>query len=71
MSVTFAPSLIVVLENKGVKMSEFTHFDDSGNAIMVDVSEKKDTVREAVARGSISLSEECYEKVKAGGDEQG
>lgn len=66
MSVIFAPSLIVVLENKGVKMSEFTHFDDSGNAIMVDVSEKKDTVREAVARGSISLSEECYEKVKAG-----
>ena len=47
-------------------MSEFTHFDSEGNAIMVDVSEKKDTVREAIATGTISLSEECYLKVKSG-----
>lgn len=47
-------------------MSEFTHFDESGNAIMVDVTDKNDTVREAVAMGSIKLSEECYNKVKAG-----
>lgn len=47
-------------------MSEFTHFDESGNAIMVDVTDKNDTVREAVAMGSIKLSKECYDKVKAG-----
>lgn len=47
-------------------MGEFTHFDSDGNAVMVDVSEKKDTVREAVATGTISLSEECYLKVKNG-----
>ena len=47
-------------------MSEFTHFDESGNAIMVDVTDKNDTVREAVAMGSIKLSKECYNKVKAG-----
>lgn len=47
-------------------MSEFTHFDESGNAIMVDVTDKNDTVREAVAKGSIKLSKECYDKVKAG-----
>ena len=28
---------------------EFTHFDADGNAIMVDVSEKKETNRTAVA----------------------
>ena len=47
-------------------MGEFTHFDGDGNAIMVDVSEKKDTIREAVAAGTISLSEQCYLKVKEG-----
>lgn len=39
----------------GDKMSKLTHFDESGKAIMVDVSEKKETLREAVACGSISM----------------
>lgn len=47
-------------------MSEFTHFDGNGNAIMVDVSDKKDTTREALAVGTIKLSKECYDKVKSG-----
>ena len=33
-------------------MGEFTHFDEKGNARMVDVSEKDDTERVAVAVGS-------------------
>jgi cyclic pyranopterin phosphate synthase len=45
---------------------EFTHFDEQGNAWMVDVSEKDDTRREAVACGSIFMSEECFYKVKEG-----
>lgn len=45
-------------------MAEFTHFNTSGNAIMVDVSEKTDTQREAVATGRISMSEECFFKIK-------
>ena len=28
-------------------MGEFTHFNEQGHAVMVDVSEKSDTVREA------------------------
>ena len=36
----------------------FTHFDEKGNAIMVDVSEKKDTSRIAVASGIIKVSPE-------------
>lgn len=45
---------------------EFTHFDEHGNAFMVDVSKKKETDREAIACGYIKMSEECYEKVKNG-----
>lgn len=45
---------------------EFTHFDGQGNAWMVDVGEKEDTRREAVARGSIFLSPECFDKVAQG-----
>ena len=32
-------------------MGEFTHFNEQGHAVMVDVSEKSDTVREATAMG--------------------
>jgi molybdenum cofactor biosynthesis protein MoaC len=45
---------------------EFTHFDGQGNAWMVDVGEKADTRREAVARGSIFMSSECFEMVRQG-----
>ena len=50
---------------------EFTHFDGDGNAWMVDVGEKEDTRREAVARGSIFLSPECFEKVAEGSMKKG
>lgn len=40
---------------------EYTHFDQNGNAVMVDVSDKIETKRTAVARGSIRMSRECYE----------
>lgn len=42
---------------------EFTHFDDYGNAIMVDVTGKAETVREAAAEGTIRLSREAMEAV--------
>ena len=45
---------------------EFTHFDDQGNALMVDVGDKAETTREAVARGSIFMSPECLEKLAQG-----
>ena len=41
----------------------FTHFDEKRNAIMVDVSEKKDTSRIAVASGIIKVSPEVMEAV--------
>lgn len=47
-------------------MMEFTHFDDNGNAVMVDVGEKAETDREASASGKISMSRECFELLQAG-----
>lgn len=47
-------------------MADFSHFNSSGEAIMVDVSSKADTKREAVAVGSITMSEECFNKVIEG-----
>lgn len=45
---------------------ELTHFDEAGNARMVDVSEKAVTSRTAVAEGYILVNEEIYERIKAG-----
>jgi cyclic pyranopterin phosphate synthase len=45
--------------------SELTHFDQKGNAIMVDVTEKLDSVREATAIGRIQVNEKVFEAVKA------
>ncbi|MBI5558398.1 MAG: cyclic pyranopterin monophosphate synthase MoaC [Deltaproteobacteria bacterium] len=38
----------------------FSHFDQAGQARMVDVSHKDDTVRQAVAGGAIHMSPECF-----------
>ena len=43
---------------------EFTHFDEQGNARMVDVSGKDDTHRVAVAEGTISISCEVMDAIK-------
>lgn len=66
----FVPSLIVASE-RGTKKMEFTHFDEEGHAIMVDIGGKQDTSREAVARGSITMSRECLDKVLNGTMEKG
>lgn len=42
---------------------ELTHFDDNGNAVMVDVSEKDITGRIAVARGSIHVSRRALDAI--------
>ncbi|KAJ2314090.1 hypothetical protein IWW51_003276 [Coemansia sp. RSA 2702] len=44
--------------------SPFTHIDSSGNAHMVDVSDKPETARTAIARGHIQLSPATFDLVK-------
>ena len=39
-------------------MADFTHFNENGRAKMVDVSEKADTVRTAVAAGRVLVNAE-------------
>jgi cyclic pyranopterin phosphate synthase len=49
----------------------FNHFDESGHAIMVDVSAKQPTMRTAIAGAEVRLSTELLEVVKAGGMAKG
>lgn len=46
--------------------NKWTHFDAQGKAVMVDVSEKIETARTAVARGKIMVNQEVYEAITAG-----
>ena len=48
------------------KQSRFTHMDDSGNAVMVDVGGKPVTRRRAVAAGRIRMSAACFDAVRQG-----
>ncbi len=50
---------------------ELNHFDKNGNAIMVDVSEKIETKRTAVAQGKILVSREIFDRIKSGEIEKG
>jgi cyclic pyranopterin phosphate synthase len=44
----------------------FTHFDDAGRAHMVDVSEKAETRREALAAGAVRMRVETLASIRAG-----
>ncbi|HSL86044.1 MAG TPA: cyclic pyranopterin monophosphate synthase MoaC [Bacteroidales bacterium] len=51
--------------------NEFTHFDQEGNAVMVDVSDKEVTTRVAVATGQIQVSREIMDAVVGGNAKKG
>lgn len=44
----------------------FNHFDENGNAVMVDVGEKSHTERIAVAQGKIFVSSEIMKGIQKG-----
>jgi cyclic pyranopterin phosphate synthase len=50
---------------------ELTHINEEGRAKMVDVSEKGDTVREAVAVGSIFMKRETLKRIQDGSISKG
>ncbi|MEE9250418.1 MAG: cyclic pyranopterin monophosphate synthase MoaC [Alphaproteobacteria bacterium] len=52
-------------------MSGFTHFDDEGKAVMVDVTDKAETERVAVAKGAVVMQPETLALIRAGGVEKG
>ena len=52
-------------------MDKFTHFDDDGKAVMVDITEKNVTERTAVATGEIVMKKETFEAVQKGNIKKG
>lgn len=52
-------------------MSELTHFNAAGEAHMVDVGDKAETVREAVAEGRIFMESSTLEKIIQGNHKKG
>ena len=53
------------------KMARLTHFDKKGRARMVDVTEKSETLREAVVRGSIFMHPNTFKRIMSGEIEKG
>lgn len=52
-------------------MADFSHFNEKGRARMVDVSEKSETARTAVAAGRVLVNEETFRLIKTGGMKKG
>ena len=52
-------------------MAKLSHLDESGRARMVDVTGKDDTVREAVAKGSVRMKPETLALIQSGGVPKG
>jgi cyclic pyranopterin phosphate synthase len=52
-------------------VSRLTHLDDAGRASMVDVSDKPDTRREAVARGQVVMQPQTLALILSGGMPKG
>lgn len=50
---------------------DFTHFNDQGRARMVDVGEKDQTVRTAVASGRVLVNRHTFELIRSGGMKKG
>ena len=51
--------------------NDFTHFDEHGNARMVDVGSKSDTKRVAVAAGRVLVNRATFDLIRSGGVKKG
>lgn len=49
----------------------FTHFDENGKAVMVDVTAKSETARNATATGKITVNSEVFRAIKEGNVRKG
>ena len=52
-------------------MSGFTHFDEDGNAVMVDVGAKDETEREASAAGRVLMEQATFDLIQSRGIKKG
>ena len=51
--------------------NDFTHFDDHGNARMVQISDKPETKRQAVAAGRVRVNQTTFDLIRSGGVKKG
>jgi cyclic pyranopterin phosphate synthase len=51
---------------RGKQMPKLTHFDKKGRAKMVDVSKKRETLREALVRGSVLMNPKTFKSILSG-----
>jgi cyclic pyranopterin phosphate synthase len=52
-------------------MSDFTHFDEEGRALMVDVGDKEATARTATAKGAVVMAPETLTMIVEGKAKKG
>lgn len=52
-------------------MADLTHFDTAGNAVMVDVSDKNETERVAIARGAVLMAPATMALIQSRGLKKG
>lgn len=57
--------------NNNEQSQTLTHFDESGQAHMVDVAAKNDTHRTAIAKGKISMRPETFQVILSGDAKKG
>jgi cyclic pyranopterin phosphate synthase len=62
---------LACLYGKTYPMNKLTHFDDSGQAHMVNVGDKPNTHRIAIASGKITMLPETFNMVEAGTHKKG
>ena len=56
---------------RGERAADLTHFDEQGAARMVDVGDKRESAREAVASGAVEMAATTLAKVRAGDFQKG
>jgi len=55
----------------GIYMTKLTHFNEQGRAKMVDVSQKDDTIRTAIATSSVTVNKVVYNEIVGGTNKKG
>lgn len=66
-----SPKGEIFIKEKIMSETKLSHFDASGSAVMVDVSEKPVTARQAVARGIITMNAAAFAAVRDGTAQKG
>ena len=54
-----------------MNMDDFTHFNKAGRAMMVDIGEKSETSRTAVAAGTVQVNAHTFAMIRSGGMKKG